>query len=104
MRSPEQYHEGEHLGAFEECRRCRRQAGHCRQKIRFTDWLEAQEWVTEYHESRSYALPWQYRYRCRWCEGYHTATIRGRDRVARDRVEKQRRKWLIERGERRGNP
>lgn len=63
MRSPEKYHQDEHRGPFADCRRCRRQAGHCRQKIRFTDWLEAQEWVTEYHESHEYAKPWQYRYR-----------------------------------------
>lgn len=97
MRSPEKYHDDEHVGVFADCWRCWRAQGNCQRKIRFTDWAEADEWVTEYHESRAYTPPWQYRYRCRWCAGFHSTTVRDRDRVARHRVEKQRRKWLIER-------
>jgi hypothetical protein len=94
MRTPRQYHAAEHLGAFEDCGRCARAAGRCRQKNRLADRTEADAWVTEYHESREYAQPWQRHYCCRWCNALHTATIRSHDRVAWDRVEKQRRKWL----------
>lgn len=93
--NPQRYHDREHKDAsFENCGRCRRAQVICQKKIRFATWIDADEWIAEYHESKDYAKPWAYRYRCRWCDAWHMTTIRDRDRVARARVEKQRRKWL----------
>ncbi len=58
---------------------------------------EADEWIREFHECKDYAKPWVYRYRCRWCGAWHMTRIKDRERVARARVEKQRRKWLVAR-------
>lgn len=80
---------------FDDCFQCWRDHSICRKKIQFRTWREAQEWVDEIHESHQYERPfWQVRYRCVWCDLYHTTSKLSRD--ALKRMEKARRKWLVE--------
>jgi hypothetical protein len=81
------------MASLVECWRCGRDRAACRRKIRFATWVQAREWIDEYHVSRGYAEPWQRRYRCVWCDAFHTTS--NLDERDRKRIEKARRKWLV---------
>jgi hypothetical protein len=91
--SPQQWHEKNHAGVFGECWYCQRARAHCRSKIRFSTWQEAEEWVRDRNESCGYVQPVT-RYPCRWCDGWHMT--RADDRRSAKRAERQRRKWLVQ--------
>jgi len=96
LATPEQYHNKNHSDGrykFESCWRCARARFHCLSKIKFSSWLEAEEWVQEFNESRSYK-DCVTRYRCRWCMHWHMA--KADDKRSMKRTEKKRRKWLIQ--------
>lgn len=78
-------------GPMDQCWHCQRARAICRTKIRFATWYEADEWVTEFNESRNYTdTVW--RYYCEWCNGWHMH--RTKDKVSRLGVERARRQWL----------
>lgn len=94
-KTPEEYHNRNHDDGtypMEECSRCRRAQQKCKNKIRFWTWVEADDWVRDFNESRSYFQP-VVRYWCRWCDGYHMATARTKKQLKQ--VEKARREWLV---------
>ena len=102
--APEVWHEKRHVGRndcsdlFEECWRCQRSQAHCKSKIRFATWEEARDWVDDLNQSRAYVNP-VYRYSCRWCRGWHMSSADGKGpsgKTRAKRVERERRKWLIE--------
>lgn len=103
MRNPERHHNKYHRDTgqpFDTCWLCARDRAVCRTKIRFTTWEEANEWVDDYNLNREWEPPHMTRYPCRWCDGWHMKTAR--DPRSRARMEKQRRKWLVEQGRDRG--
>ncbi len=79
---------------MDQCWYCQRDKARCRSKIRFSSWVEAHDWVTEFNESRNYTdTVW--RYHCGWCDGWHM--YEAKDKVARLGVERARRQWLLQR-------
>lgn len=79
---------------MEQCWYCQRDKAYCRAKIRFATWLEADEWVTEFNESRNY-VDTVWRYHCDWCSGWHMYAAK--DKEGRKKVERARRQWLLQR-------
>jgi len=79
---------------MEQCWHCQRDRVHCRSKIRFSSWVEADQWVTEFNEERAYTdTVW--RYYCDWCDGWHM--YQPTDKEGLRQVERMRRKWLLQR-------
>lgn len=77
----------------EQCHWCHRAAAICRRKIRLATREEAEAWADEFNVSRGWSPP-VVRYRCIWCDGWHLTSQMTRRRQGR--VERARRKWLIE--------
>ena len=93
MKTPEEWHIVKHLGDFVTCGYCIKVKTRCPTKISFTTWWEADEWATEFNESTRYIDPLQ-PYTCRWCLQWHMGHPKGN--VQRKRLERKRRKWLME--------
>lgn len=97
MKNPQRHHNHYHRPegvAFEECLRCATDKRICEKKIRFATWAEADEWVHEFNVDHGWQPPLMTRYPCRWCDGWHMKTVRGKHE--RVRAERQRRKWIIQ--------
>jgi hypothetical protein len=93
LKTPEQWHDRNHLGPFATCFRCGQARARCRAKIAFASWAEAEEWVEEFNTTTEYVDPLQ-RYHCRWCLQWHMG--HPRNKAERKRLERKRRQWLIE--------
>lgn len=91
MRIEARHHRSHGSYPMDRCWHCQRDRAYCRTKIRFSSWLEADEWVTEFNESRNYTdTVW--RYHCGWCDGWHMYAAK--DKEGRKKVEQARRQWL----------
>lgn|SRR5574338_631488 len=96
----QRWHENKHGGPQESCWECTKQRAKCRSKrLRVPERDEAERVALERNLATGYSPPVVH-YLCGWCGLYH---LTSRLRHRRDRVEKQRRKWMTKQEmERRG--
>lgn len=92
MKSAEEHHFDNHGSwPFEECHRCKCQMVKCGGKITYPDAVAARQAARDVNSQRGWGQPVK-GYNCRYCDGYHLATVKSnRDRR---KSEKERRKVL----------
>src|SRR4051795_11126380 len=88
-------HHRRHDLPTEQCIQCGQARARCRAKSRYESRMIAHAEATARNEATEYAHMLT-TYPCPWCEGYHLTRAKRRRRKPWKRVERRRRRWLVQ--------